>query len=398
MSGRDDERQREEMIRRILRQAQSRRQFLNRSALTAGGLALGGGLLAACGKQEGAAAPAATAAAPAAKRPLRISNWPFYIDEKTVPNFEAATGYKVAYNEDVNDNNEFFAKIDEPLKRNQSIDRDIVILTDWMAGRMIALGYCAALDDAKFPNKKNLVPELNNVSFDVGRKYSVPWVSGMAGLGYNPKKTGRELTSIEDIFDPKFKGQVTMLTEMRDTLGLILLGMGKDPANCTLEDAKSACDRVTKARESGQVRAFTGNEYAADLAAGNISIAVAWSGDIQGLAADNPDLRWIAPKEGAMLFSDNMMIPKTSDNLDGAHAWLDWCYDPAHSAQIVSGAPYISAVQGAGEELVKIAPELAQSPLVNPPAELRARLHVFRALTDAEDQEFNRLFQTAIGA
>jgi spermidine/putrescine transport system substrate-binding protein len=93
-----------------------------------------------------------------------------------------------------------------------------------------------------------------------------------------------------------------------------------------------------------------------------------------------------------------MLIPKTSDNLDGAHAWLDWCYDPAHSAQIVAGAPYISAVEGAGEELAKIAPDLARSPLVNPPAELRARLHVFKALADAEDQEFNRIFQDAIGA
>lgn len=395
MSGHDDERQWDEMIRRILRQAQSRRQFLKRSALTAGGVALGGGLLAACGKKEEAPAPAAAAAA---KKPVRISNWPFYIDAKTVPDFEAATGYKAVYSEDVNDNNEFFAKIDEPLKRNQSIDRDIVILTDWMAGRMIALGYCAALDDAKFPNKKNLVASLRDVSFDPGRKFSVPWVSGMAGLGYNPKKTGRELDSIEDIFDPKFKGQVTMLTEMRDTLGLIMLGMGKDPANCTLEDARAASARVKKARESGQVRAFTGNEYGADLAAGNIAIAIAWSGDIQGLAADNPDLRWIAPKEGAMLYSDNMMIPKTSDNVDGAHAWLDWCYDPAHSAQIVAGAPYISAVEGAGEELAKIAPDLARSPLVNPPDELRARLHVFKALADAEDQEFNRIFQDAIGA
>jgi spermidine/putrescine transport system substrate-binding protein len=405
MNGRDDDRQREdegqrdEMLRRILRQAQSRRQFLNRSALTAGGLALGGGLLAGCGKKE-AAAPAsgASAGAAVAKKPLRISNWPFYIDEKTIPDFEAGSGYKVVYSEDINDNNEFFAKIEEPLKRGQSIDRDIVILTDWMAARMIQRGYCAPFDDAKFPNKKNLVAGLRDVSFDPGRKFSVPWVSGMAGLGYNPKKTGRELESIEDLFDPKFKGQVTMLTEMRDTLGLVLLALGKDPATCTLEDAKAACARVKQARESGHVRAFTGNEYGADLAAGNISIAIAWSGDIQGLAADNPDLKWIAPKEGAMLYSDNMMIPKTSDNLDGAHAWLDWCYDPAHSAQIISGAPYISAVEGAGAELAKIAPDLAESPLVNPPADLRARLHVFKALDDAEDQEFNRLFQDAIGA
>lgn len=378
-----------EELQALLRRALSRRQFLGRTALAAGGLTLGSAVLGACAKKE---------AAPAAVKTVRISNWPLYIDTKTTTEFAAATGITAEYTEDVNDNNEFFAKIEEPLKRKQSIDRDIVVLTDWMAARMIRLGYCAPIDDSKFPNKANLVDSLRNVSFDPGRKFSVPWLSGMTGLGYNPKKTGRELTSINDIFDPKFKGQVTMLTEMRDTLGLVMLGQGKDPTSCTLDDAKAACAKIKKARESGHIRKFTGNDYAADLAAGNITVAIAWSGDIQGLAADNPDLRWIAPNEGAMLYSDNMMIPSTSDRVDLASTWMNWCYDPAHSAQIVAAAPYLSAVKGAGEELAKIAPDLAKSSLVNPPDDLRARLHVFRALEDAEDQEFNRAFQDAIGA
>ena len=388
---------RDHEIQQLLRQALSRRRFLTSSALAAGGLALGGNLLASCGGKEGGSSAAGPRGGGAGGA-VRISNWPLYIDPKTVPDFEKATGIKVEYNEDVNDNSEFFAKIDEPLKRNQSIDRDIVVLTDWMAGRLIVLGYAAALDDSKFPNKANLVDNLRDVSFDPGRKYSVPWVSGMAGLGYNPKKTGRELTSIEDIFDPKFKGQVTMLTEMRDSLGLVMLALGRDPAKATQADAKAACERIKKARESGQIRKFTGNDYAEDLAAGNIAIAFAWSGDIQGLSADNPDLKWLAPKEGAMLYSDNMLIPKTSDRQDQALAFMNYVYEPAHSAQIIKEAPYISPVKGTGEELAKIAPELASSPLVNPPEELRARLHVFKALTDAEDTEFNRLFQDAIGA
>ncbi|MEO8634647.1 MAG: extracellular solute-binding protein [Gemmatimonadales bacterium] len=379
-----------EELQALLRRALSRRQFLGRTALAAGGLTLGSAMLSACGKKE--------APAPVAVKTVRISNWPLYIDTKTTTEFAAATGITAEYTEDINDNNEFFAKIEEPLKRGQSIDRDIIVLTDWMAARMIRLGYCAPIDDSKFPNKANLVDSLRNVSFDPGRKYSVPWLSGMTGVGYNPKKTGRELTSINDIFDPKFKGQVTMLTEMRDTLGLVMLGMGKDPTSCTLDDAKAACAKIKKARESGHIRKFTGNDYAADLAAGNITVAIAWSGDIQGLAADNPDLRWIAPSEGAMLYSDNMMIPKTSDRPELAAAWMDWCYNPAHSAQIVAASPYLSAVKGTGEELAKIAPDLAKSSLVNPPEELRARLHVFRALDDAEDTEFNRAFQDAIGA
>jgi spermidine/putrescine transport system substrate-binding protein len=388
-------------IHQLIRQALSRRRFLTKSALAAGGLAVGGNLLAACGGKEGGSSGEGAAAGGGgggAGGAVRISNWPLYIDPKTVPDFEKATGIKVEYNEDVNDNGEFFAKIDEPLKRNQSIDRDIVVLTDWMIARLINLGYAAPLDDSKFPNKANLVDNLADVSFDPGRKYSVPWVSGMAGLGYNPKKTGRELTSINDIFDPKFKGQVTMLTEMRDTLGLVMLALGKDPSNATKADAEAACARIKKARESGQIRKFTGNDYAEDLAAGNIAIAFAWSGDIQGLSADNPDLRWVAPKEGAMLYSDNMLIPKTSDRQAQALAFMNYVYEPAHSAQIIAETAYISAVEGTGEELAKIAPELAKSPLVNPPDDLRSRLRVFKSLSDAEDTEFNRLFQDAIGA
>lgn len=378
----------EQELRAMVHRALSRRQFLGRTAMAAGGLALGSAFLGACKGKEGGAAG----------KSLRISNWPLYIDAKTVGEFQTATGITTVYTEDVNDNNEFFAKVEEPLKRGQDIDRDIVVLTDWMAGRFIKLGYTQAIPADKFPNKANLVDSLTNVGFDPGRAHSVPWMSGMSGIGYNPKVTGRELTSVADLFDPKFKGKVTMLTEMRDTLGLVMFGEGKDPSACTIDDARAACAKIKQYRESGHIRGFTGNDYAEDLAAGNIAVAVAWSGDIQGLAADNPDLRWIAPKEGAMLYSDNMLIPSTSDRPELAAAFMNYVYTPAHSAQIVAAAPYLSPVKGVAEELAKIAPELASSPLVNIPADVAARLRVFKWLEDAEDQEFNRLFQDAIGA
>jgi spermidine/putrescine transport system substrate-binding protein len=387
----------EQELQAIVHRALSRRQFLGHTAAAAGTLALGSAFLSACKGKE-AASGAGAAPATTATKTLRVSNWPLYIDKATPGDFEKATGIKTEYTEDVNDNNEFFAKIDEPLKRGQSIDRDIIVLTDWMAGRLIKLGYAQEIPVDKFPNKANLVDNLQNVGFDPGRKFSMPRMSGMTGIGYNPKKVGRELTSINDIFDPKFKGQVTMLTEMRDTLGLVMLGLGKDPATCTVEDAKAAAAKIKKYRQNGHIRAFTGNDYAEDLASGNISVAIAWSGDIQGLAADNPDLRWIAPKEGAMLFSDNMLIPKTSDRPDLAAAWMNYVYDPAHSAQIVVAAPYLSPVKGAGEALAAINPELAKSALVNPPEDVRARLHVFRWLEDEDDKTFNQLFQDAIGA
>ena len=373
--------------------AMTRRGFLGRAALATGGLALGNSLLEACGGGE-----AAPAAGTAGGRTLRISNWPLYIDSRTVPEFERATGIRTEYREDTNDNAEFLARISEPLSRGRSIDRDIIILTDWTAGRLIELGYLAPLLDQQFPNKANLVNDLREVDFDPGRTYSVPWLSGMTGVGYNPEKTGRELTSIEDLFDARYKGKVTMLTEMRDTLGLVMLGMGRDPARCTRADVLAAAARIKRARESGQIRKFTDNDYAEDLAAGNIAVALAWSGDIQGLAADNPGLRWLAPREGAILYSDNMMIPRTSRGQELAMAWMNYVYDPKHSARIVAGAPYLSPVKGTAAELARIAPALASSPLVNPPEDLRARLHSFRALSPAEDTEFNRIFQDAIGA
>ena len=290
-----------------------------------------------------------------------------YIDKETVPNFEKATGIKAEYTEDVNDNNEFFAKISEPLKRGQSIDRDIIVLTDWMAGRLIRLGYVAPLDEAKFPHKANLEDNLRDVSWDSGRKYSVPWLSGMTGIGYNPKKTGRELTSIHDIFDPKFKGKVTMLTEMRDSIGLIMLGDGKDPAKATKADVAAAAAKIKKYRQNGHIRAFTGNDYAEDLAAGNIAVAIAWSGDIQGLAADNPDLRWIAPKEGAMLFSDNMMIPKTSERADAAMAWINYVYDPVSVGQDRSGRAVHLSGQGSQRRAGQDRSRARQEPAGEPP-------------------------------
>lgn len=387
----------EQELQSLVRRALSRRAFLGRTAAAAGTLALGSAFLQACAKKEGAAA-GADAAGGTAKATVRISNWPLYIDKETVDDFQKATGYGATYSEDINDNNEFFAKIDEPLKRGQSIDRDIIVLTDWMAGRLIQMGYTQPVVDSAFPNKANLVDGLKNVGFDPSRTHSMPWMSGMTGIGYNPKKTGREITSFNEIFDPRYKGQVTFLTEMRDSVGLVMLGDGKDPGNCTVEDAKAACAKIKKYRENGHIRAFTGNDYSEDLAAGNLAVCVAWSGDIQGLRADNPDLQWIAPKEGAMLFSDNMLIPKTSDRAEAATAFMNYCYDPAHSAKIVAAAPYLSPVKGTAEELAKIDPELAKSELVNPPADVLARLHVFKWLAEAEETEFNRLFQDAIGA
>ena len=368
-----------------------RRSFLQRAAAAAGGLAMGGPLLTACSGPDGSGGGDPS-------RTVRVSNWPLYVAAGTAAGFTEATGLDVAYTEDVNDNNEFFAKIAEPLARGQSIDRDVVVLTNWMVARLMRLGYCAPLDDAAFPNKARMMPDLLGSSHDPGRRYSAPWLSGMVGIAYDPRLTEREITEVADLFDPAFRGRVTMLMEMRDTLGLVMLGEGRDPATTTRADVEAACATVKRYRENGHVRAFTGNEYAEDLASGNVAIAMAWSGDIASLAADNPELRFVIPRDGGMLFSDEMFVPVTSDRVGAAMAWMDYVYRPEVSARIVEATQYISPVQGAEEELARIAPDVAASPLVNPSPEVRGRLTEFRDLREEEEQDFGRLFLDAIGA
>ncbi len=275
------------------------------------------------------------------------------------------------YTEDINDNGEFFAKIDEPLKRNQSIDRDIVVLTDWMAGRMINLGYVAPLDDAKFPNKANLVDSVKDVSFDPGRKYTVPWLSGMTGVGYNPKKTGRELTSINDIFDPKFKGQVTMLTEMRDTIGLVMLGLGKDPAKVTKadvagrrrQDQEGADQRADPEVHRQRLRRGPGGRQHRD----RVRLVGRHPG--AGGRQPGPPVDRAQGRRHALLGQHD--DPQDLGPAGRAMTWINYVYDPKHSAQIVAGAPYLSRRQGhrrrAGQDRARPGQEPAGEPARRPP-------------------------------
>lgn len=379
----------------------TRRQLLERAA--AGGAALSlPGLLAACGgdeQEERAARDARTL-----KSPLVISNWPLYIDideetkkRPTIQQFIEKYGIAVRYIEDVNDNNEFFAKIQPALSAGQSTDRDIVVLTDWMAARLIRLGWVEPLDQEAIPNKGNLVDALANPSFDAGRKYSLPWQSGMTGIGYNPKLTGGPVTSVEQLLtDPKLKGKVTVLSEMGDAMGLVMLDNGDDPSKVTEAAFGKAIEKLQAAVDSGQIRQFTGNDYAPLLAKGDVTAAVAWSGDIVQLQLDNPELEFVIPDAGGMIWTDNMLVPK------GGHAYtastfMNFVYDPKIAAQIEAYVNYICPVEGAKEAIVAIDESLAENPLIFPPQETLAKVHIFDAEA-YESQDFREAFQQLLGA
>jgi spermidine/putrescine transport system substrate-binding protein len=306
------------------------------------------------------------------KGDLTISNWPGYIDpgpKGTVAEFEADTGVNLDYIEDVNDNNSFFGKMQPQLEQGQSGGRSIFVLTDWMAKQMWDLGYLQEIDRNDLPTVfENLVPNLENPSFDPGRKFSIPWQSGMTGVWVDTAKAP-DIKSVNDLFDPKYKGKVTFLEEMRDSVPLVMKAEGVDPEEATDADWEKAIDRIKSAADSGQIRAFTGNNYTEELTAGNIVAAVGWSGDASII--ENPNAEWRMPTEGCVLWSDNMVIPVGAPNVGAAFGWMDFVYQPEVAAGLTEYITYVSPVDGVQDLLQSSNPQLAKDRLVFPSAEFQ---------------------------
>ena len=389
----------------------TRRELLRRGAV--GGAALTfPSILAACGggdggiEGQGATATGETAATvetTLADR-ITISNWPLYIDineetkkRPTIEEFQRETGVNVRYIEDVNDNEEWFGKFQAQLSRGQAIGRDLAVLTDWMAARMIRLGYVEPVYREAMPNADNLVDALASPGWDQNREYSLPWQSGLTGIAYNPKLAGGDVSSIEQLLtDPKLKGKVTALSEMPDTMGLIMLDRGGDPSAVDADAFDEAISMLQDAVDSGQIRRFTGNDYAPLLAKGDIAACIAWSGDVVQLQLDNPNLQFRVPDKGGMIWTDNMLIPKGGD-IFTASTFMNYVYDPAVAAQIEAYVNYICPVEGAREEMEKIDPDLAGNELIFPSEETLSNVHIFDAEA-ADEQEFKEKFQAVVGA
>jgi spermidine/putrescine transport system substrate-binding protein len=303
---------------------------------------------------------------------LNISNWPFYIDNKTVPEFQQETGLSVRYNEDVNDNNDFFGKVQPQLEQGESGGRDIMVVTDWMAKKMYDLGYLQDFDqEAVAPAKEKLREDLASPSFDPERSYSLPWQSGMTGLVVNTGEAP-DVTSINDLFDPQYKGQVELLSEMRDTVPLVMMADGVRPEDASREDWMAAIDKIRENVESGQIRRITGNDYTKDLANGDAIAVIGWSGDAVQLQEDNPDIEFVMPDEGCSLWSDNMVIPVGAPNPTAAYEWMNYVYEPDNQAQIADYNYYLTPVQGVQEVLEQQGSEAAESELVFPDDEYTA--------------------------
>jgi spermidine/putrescine transport system substrate-binding protein len=329
-----------------------------------------------------------------------MSTFPLYIDPDapgapgSVSRFRRDTGIQLRYLEDINDTRQFFARIRPQLAAGRPLVQDLMVLPSWMAQRLIGLGWLEPLPLAQVPNISNLVPYLANPPWDPQQRYSLPWQSGIAGIAYNIKATGRELVRIDDLFDPALRGRVSALLEMRDTMGLLLLADGQDISQPTWAAAQPSFARLEQARKDGQIRRFTGNDYQNDLLAGNLAACIGWSGDVAQLVLEQPDLRFVVPESGGVLWSDVMLMPKGAQHRREAAAWMNWVYEPVEAARIAAAVQYISPVVGVSQQLAKdpATAALAANELMFPDGAMQQRLHSFGPLSESEEARWEERF------
>jgi len=372
--------------------------MVSRRAVLAGAGGLGAaGLLAACGGSDSADSA----------NSVRWGNWPLYLDYDedtkkypTLDKFSEATGIAASYFEDYNDNDEFYGKVQAQLKLGEDIGYDVVTPTDWMAARWIRLGYTQKFDTANIPNKSNILASLASPSFDPNREQTLTWQGIMGGFGWNVEKNPNGIRTIDDLFAPQNKGKIVVLSEMRDTIGIILLSQGVNLQTVTEDQFMNAVDFMEKKIADGWIRGVKGNEYAEDLTSGDATAVIGWSGDMFILKSENEGkFDFALPESGGTISGDNFIIPSTAtaEGKANAEKLINFYYDPAIAAEVAAYVNYVCPVEGAQAEMEKIDPALAASPFIFPDADMNSKLNVFRSLTPAEETSWGEAFQKAAG-
>ena len=384
-----------------------RAQLTRRSLLVGAGAIAGATTLAACGTGSSETGAEGIVDVSDTEKIVRWANWPLYLDFNedtkeypTLKAFESATGITATYTEDIDDNNTFYGKVQGQLGIGSDIGYDVVTPTDWMAARWIRLGYTQKFDVANVPNKVNILDSLASPSFDPKREQSLTWQGIMAGFGWNTEKNPKGIHTLDELFAPQNKGKIVVLSEMRDTIGIILRSQGVDLQTVTEDQFMNAVDFMAKKIADGWIRGVKGNEYAEDLTSGDATAVIGWSGDMFILKSENEGkFDFAIPESGGTISGDNLMIPSTvsAEGKVNAEKLINFYYEPAIAAEVAAYVNYVCPVKGAQAEMEKIAPELASSPFIFPDAATSKKLSVFRSLTPAEETSWSEAFQKAAG-
>ncbi|HKT05242.1 MAG TPA: spermidine/putrescine ABC transporter substrate-binding protein [Rugosimonospora sp.] len=398
------------------------RRLGRRDILRAGGLSATALALAACGVKGKAAAKSSPApnaveqywSGKTKSGHVYFANWPLYMDPKKpeLAKFTQQTGIQVTYQEVIQDDAEWFAKIQPQLAANRGIGYDLMVVTDGVQfGELVELGYLAPLDHTKLPNfAANAGAKYKHETFDDGNVYSIPWASGATGIAYNPDKVTTPPTKIADLWDPQYKGKVGMMSDTQEIGNFGMLALGIKPETSTKADWQQAAARLKQQRDAGIVRKYYDQGYIDDLGKGNITVCMAWSGDIfQKNLSDGTNLKFVVPEEGGSLWTDNMMIPITATNPVDAITLMDFFYDPKIAASIAEYINYITPVPSAqaiikSDAAAATKPDdkttlttVASSPLVFPSEEDYAKLHYYRTFkTTAERNDYEAIFNPVV--
>ncbi len=388
----------------------SRRDFFRVAGFSATGLAL-----AACGVQGQKAAPPKPDAVKDfwAKQTKHgrvvFANWPEYMPEDKAPleKFKQATGISYEYKEVIQENAEFFGKADPVLRAGQSLGYDIVVMTNGVQlQHMIELGYATPLDHSQLPNfEANAGQKYKERAYDPGNKYTVPYTSGVTGIAYNTKYVDEDITSIESLFDPKYKGHVGMMADAQEIANFGMFALGIAPEKSTEADWKKAGEKLKAQRDAGIVRKYYDQNYIDAVSKGDVWLSMAWSGDVFQRQLAGEPVKFVVPEEGGTIWTDNMLIPKNAANPVDALMLMDYLYQPAVAAELDEFIQYVTpvpAVQDLLREKAKTAKgkdkkaleDMIGSPLMFPTEADYAKLHNYTQLTTQQEQVFNPIFQS----
>ncbi|TDE51204.1 spermidine/putrescine ABC transporter substrate-binding protein [Nonomuraea mesophila] len=390
--------------------SRTRRDVFRLAGYSAAGLALAG-----CGVQGQKAAPPKADAvkdfwsAQTKNGKVVFANWPEYMpgDKGPLERFKKDTGIAYEYKEVIQENADFFGKADPVLRAGQSLGYDIVVMTNGVQlQHMLQLGYAVPLDHTRLPNfQANAGQKFKERSYDPGNKYTIPYASGVTGIAYNTDHVKEKITSIEALFDPRYKGRIGMMNDAQEIGNFGMFAVGVDPEKSTEADWKKAGEKLKAQRDAGLVRKYYDQGYIDAVAKGDVWVTMAWSGDVFQRQLAGEPVAFVVPEEGGTIWTDNMLIPKGAANPLDALMLMDYLYQPAVAAELDEFIQFVTPVPAvqdlfreqaktAGAKEKKALDAMIDSPLMFPSEADYAKLRTYTTLTNEQEQVFNPIFQS----